>query len=96
MLTPRARIVPNLNVVDQAMDGEILLIHPVNQKIKVLNELGAFIWQKIRQQLDLQAIVAAIVLEYDVSPETAETDTAEFILQLVERDLVRIEETQSE
>ena len=44
-----------------------------------VNEQGAFLWEKLRQETTRDALVEAILAEYDVDPETAGSDVDEFI-----------------
>ncbi len=47
-----------------------------------LNESGRFIWDKLSGGAEAEAIVDAMLEEYDVDRETAEADVAKFIAEL--------------
>ena len=47
-----------------------------------LNETGAFLWQKLQEGADLEALVKALTSEYDVDAETARIDVREFLDKL--------------
>lgn len=70
--------------VMREIDGEYLLI-PANATalefngIITLNEVGAFIWQQLPSCETEDALVKAILQEYDVDEETARADLAEFL-----------------
>ena len=49
-----------------------------------LNEVGKFIWVLLEEETDEAAIVTAILKEYDVDRETAETAVSGFIKKLSE------------
>ena len=49
-----------------------------------LNEVGKFIWVLLEEETDEAAIVTAILNEYDVDRETAETAVAGFVQKLKE------------
>lgn len=77
----------NLQFVTREIAGDILLV-PVGKTsldlngILTLNELGARIWQLLPQAEDEEAIVAAIVQEYDATPEQVRADVGEFLQKL--------------
>ena len=61
-----------------------VLVPIVNTKddfngIITLNEIGAYIWNKIEENSDYDSILKAIVDEYDVEKNIAKADLDEFI-----------------
>jgi len=54
----------------------------------VLNELAAFIWNKLPEADTENEIVSAILEEYEVSPEEAAADTTEFLAKLREMEII--------
>lgn len=54
-----------------------------------LNETGAFLWQKMAEaDVTEEALLEAMLAEYDVEKEVAATDIEEFINLLKEADLL--------
>lgn len=49
-----------------------------------VNEVGSFIWQKLSVGSDIEELIKAITLEYEVDQATATTDVNEFIDKLKE------------
>ena len=47
-----------------------------------LNETGAFLWEKLQQETDEAALVAALLAEYDVDEPRAATAVAVFVKKL--------------
>lgn len=47
-----------------------------------LNDAGALLWQRLEQGADKAALVDALTEEYDVTPQQALTDVAEFMEKL--------------
>lgn len=47
-----------------------------------LNGTGAFLWERLQSETDEKALVAALLAEYDVDKETAETCVAAFVKKL--------------
>ena len=73
--------------------GEDFLV-PVGDAAKkfpgmfALNELASFIWDKLPEAENEDAVVNAILDEYDVDRETAAKDTAEFLGKLREMEII--------
>ncbi len=44
-----------------------------------LNETGSFLWKKLWHDMTEEALCAALLAEYDVTPEQAAADVARFI-----------------
>ena len=49
-----------------------------------LNDTGKFLWQKIEAGIEEDALVEAVLAEYDVSREDAQTHVAQFVAKLTE------------
>jgi len=48
------------------------------------------IWDKLNQETTLHDICQALGEEYDVEPEQCESDTRDFIVELIENGLVKV------
>jgi hypothetical protein len=53
-----------------------------------LNETSAFLWNLLKTSQTVQSLKEQLTQEYDVSPQTAEQDIAEFLQTLKEKDLL--------
>ena len=53
-----------------------------------LNDTGRFLWQLLEQDTDEEALVSALLAEYDVDVETARKSVAGFVAKLKENDFV--------
>ncbi len=73
------------SVLSRLMDGEAVLVHPVQGKVRVLNSVGAAIWELVDGQRDIAALAQAIAAEYDVPLAQAEIDVNAFCEDLVGR-----------
>ena len=49
-----------------------------------LNDTGAFLWEKLQEETDEAALVAALLAEYDVDEATAKQSVVNFIARLNE------------
>lgn len=58
-----------------------------NGMIKI-NETGAFIWECLKEDLSLEALVDLLVKEYDVTREVATNDLSFFINELEKAHLI--------
>lgn len=74
-------------LIKREIAGDTILV-PVGQTVLdsnglfVLNELGAFIWELLPEAKDEAEICEAILREYEVTPEEASRDVAEFLENL--------------
>lgn len=75
------------DVIKREIAGDTILV-PVGRAVYdsnglfLLNELGAFIWDILPSVTSEEEICDAVLEQYDVPPETAKKDVAEFIHQL--------------
>lgn len=53
-----------------------------------LNETGCFLWKLLEQETDEDALVAALLGEYDVDEQAARTHVAAFVNKLKEHDFL--------
>jgi Coenzyme PQQ synthesis protein D (PqqD) len=84
----------NDRVVSRRIVDELILV-PIRQSVAemetlyTLNDVGARVYELIDGERRVSDIVDAIVAEFDVSPETAETDVRDFIAQLIQIEGIR-------
>ena len=71
-------------VVSRMIDGEAVLVHPGQAKIRVLNSVGARIWELADGQHTLSDIAQVIAGEYDVDAPRAQADVLTFCVGLLE------------
>lgn len=53
-----------------------------------LNETGAFLWERLEQEADEDALVAALLAEYDVDEATARRSVQSFVSKLRDHGLL--------
>ena len=88
MITPTSTPIPNPNIIGRVIDDEVVLVLPDQGKIKVLNEVGAAIWNLIDGKRNVQQISAEICNQFDVDLSVIETDAVQFITELSERGII--------
>jgi len=72
-------------VVSRTMDGEAVLVHPAQGKVRVLNAVGARIWELADGRHDIAALAQAVADEYGVPLARTEADVDAFCYDLVGR-----------
>jgi hypothetical protein len=70
-------------VVSRVIDGEAVLVHPGQARIRVLNAVGARIWELIDGQQTLGEIAQEISAEFEVDLSRAQMDVLVFCADLV-------------
>ena len=53
-----------------------------------LNEVGAFLWRQLESDTTPEAVLAAVLEEYEVDESVAKADVNKFIKELQEADLI--------
>lgn len=81
---------PTAGVVGRVVDNEAVLVLPNKGEVKVLNEVGAFIWSQVDGERSIGVIARMVCKEYEADIKVAESDTLVFINDLVERGVVNI------
>ena len=56
--------------------------------IITLNEVGAFLWQKMAADCTIESLVEALLSEYDVTADIATADVERFVSSLREKNLL--------
>ena len=76
-----------LDFVLRKIAGDLLLVPTGKTALDLngmlmLNEAGAYLWQKLPESSDEAALVDAFMAEYEVTPAVAQQDVSEFLAQL--------------
>ncbi len=77
------------NLVWRETDDGIVVIDPVEGRVRVLNGVGSDIWKQIDQNEGLDTIQAQLVAQYDISAERAQADIDSFLSQLTDRKMIQ-------
>ena len=72
------------------IDGEVLIVQSDEGFVSVLNDVGTLVWELCDGTRTVADIIEAVCREYDVTEETARTDTLEFLRELDEKGLVSL------
>jgi len=76
------------DVVGRIYDQEGVLVNTRKAQIKVINEVGAYIWSMLDGVRSVQEIARAVSTQYDVELDQAEQDTLEFVRDLSQKGLI--------
>lgn len=78
--------------VAREIAGEYIAV-PVDSScgtnIIILNPVSKFLWDELKTEKTFDELLNAILGNYDVSKEEAETDLKEFLMQLIENNLLK-------
>jgi hypothetical protein len=77
-------------VLASPLGGEVVLLEPEAGTYFSLNEVGARIWEMIRDPVSVESIARRIVEEYDVDPIRCREDVLLLLSELVEHGLAEI------
>lgn len=80
---------PVPGVVGRVVDDEAILVLPEKGEVKVLNEVGARIWELADGSRSVREIAKLICKEYEVKQELAEADTLDFLQELEIRGAIK-------
>jgi hypothetical protein len=80
------------DVVFRDLEGEMVLLNLATGVYFGLDPVGTRIWGLIDGRRSAAAIVEALIAEYDVDPQTCETDLDRFLESLRDNELVELDD----
>jgi hypothetical protein len=90
-----SRPVRTLSVAWQTIDGETVLLRTKektnDKELLGLNDVGRRVWEMADGANSIDAMVAAVAADYEVSVETARADVLRFIDELVSLGALQLE-----
>ncbi len=78
------------SILSHEIDDQVVLVLPLTGKVKVLNQVGAFIWDKIDGQTTLVELIKAVANTFDVEPQMAEQDVITFLKDLQQKEMIEL------
>lgn len=72
------------------IDGEVVMLSLKNGEYYGLDEVGTRIWELIEKPINYNDLIIKLLGEFDVSRKICEEDTRECIIELFEKQLVKI------
>jgi len=77
------------NVAFRTIEGTTFLASPYSKKIYPLNNVGDFIWDKLKQSIAFNDLLNNIYNEFDVEEGVAAKDLREFLEELLKEKLIK-------
>jgi len=87
-------LAPNGNFVFRKIGDETILV-PVKAGVSELdslftfNEVGTVIWKGVENRSSVREIVTAVQAEFEIAPDSAQSDVFEFLEVLIKRSLIQ-------
>ncbi|MFQ5768904.1 MAG: PqqD family protein [bacterium] len=82
--------VKSIHTASRVVDGEAVVVMPMESAINTFNEVGTRIWELADGTNTVTDIIHEIQQEFEVDAETAELDTREFLNELVEKNMITL------
>ncbi|SDC02314.1 Coenzyme PQQ synthesis protein D (PqqD) [Paenibacillus sp. UNCCL117] len=70
------------------VEGQWVIMHADQYTITKLNEVGGLIWSKLGEEQTSEALVGAILDQYEITEPEAERDVDAFLTQLLQLGLI--------
>jgi len=90
-LNDKSRIRLNQELLQSEIDGETIMMSIDNGKYYGLNTVASRIWDLIKEEPLFSELIFKLIEEYNIEKSQCEIDTKEFVLNLLENNLIRIE-----
>ncbi len=88
MMDMKTILTHNADCQVRAVGSGLVIVSPQGDETHSIEDIGAFIWNQMDGQKDLESILNEILAEYVVTAATAAGDLQTFISQLLEAGLV--------
>ena len=88
-LSPASTVTRNdSETVSTDFEDAVVLLHINNGQYYSLDEISAYIWEKLAVPITIDNLVVDICNRYDCTPEQCMADILQFLEQLSSRDLL--------
>jgi hypothetical protein len=77
-------------VIWRVLQDELVLVRPTSGEIRVLNSVGAFLWQTLDGELTAAELAKRVTQSYQVSQPQAEADVLAFLEELAREEWLSI------
>lgn len=89
-LSGSTTVTVNKDYVYCNVEDEMVLLGMKDGIYYGLNQVGAFIWENIKEPKTIDQVRDAILVEYDVEKEECERDLFELLKEMTEKGLVEV------
>lgn len=87
-----SKLLLNQELLQSEIDGETIMMSIDNGKYYGLNTVASRIWEILKTEPLLSELVNKLIEEYEIEPTKCENETKEFLNNLIENKLIKIEE----
>jgi ABC-type transport system involved in Fe-S cluster assembly fused permease/ATPase subunit len=82
--------IQNKEVIQSRIGDEIVMLDVESGFYFGLNSVASVIWEMMKEKVDLETMVDALMKEFDVDKSTCESDTLELLGQMAEKKIISI------
>lgn len=90
MVTLNSKVSRKADVYSSVVDGETVMMNIETGKYTSLNGTGGRIWELIENPIELNAVCAQLLIEFDVEKLLCENEVLTFVNSLEENKLINI------
>lgn len=72
------------------IQGEVVIISPTSGKVHLLNPVASFVWLLLDGGRSCDDLIQEICAEFQVGPDEARADLADFIMELEQADIIKV------
>lgn len=87
-MEPKPWLLPNPDVVFQALGGEVVLVNLKTNRIYALNRTGARLWELLTGGSSRQEIRAELLLEFDVGEKELDEELDQMVASFARERLI--------
>jgi hypothetical protein len=82
------KIIRNEEIAYRVVNGEAVMLNPIDNQIHLLNDVATFIWLELEEKSDFDELLGSICEEFDVDRSQAYEDLNRNIIELGEKGLI--------
>jgi hypothetical protein len=91
-LTNKTTLKRNPEIISSKIDDEVVMMSIEEGKYFGLDPIGSIIWELLEEPLSLENIIPKLVEEFDVDEEQCFQDSSSFILDMLNKKTLLIQE----
>lgn len=77
-------------VINSIIDGEIVIMHPDDGKVIVLNESGTYLWQLLDQWHTIENVFTTFTAVYETPQANSQNEVRHFVIELAQKGLLDV------
>lgn len=90
ILTEDARPRHHPRAASRLFEGEVVIVHPDTNMVRMLNPVGSRIWELADGTRTLREIAATLVEEFEVEATVAQQSVTDFVEELRSKDILTL------